>query len=110
MTKTVRGSSVGTWMGRRTDLGMSILFIENKDCSFRYSWMTLKMAGQTQNMAPMWKKLMKNVDLDETTSFLDHVYLGCTQCECKPNEIIIEECREIFESRISAGETEKLQG
>ena len=29
---------------------------------------------------------MKNVDLDEPTSFLDHVYLGCTQRECKPNE------------------------
>ena len=25
-------------------------------------------------MAPMWKKLMKHVDLDEPTPFLDHVY------------------------------------
>ena len=48
------------------------------------------MAGKKQNMAPMWKKLMKDVDLDEPTSFLDHVYLGCTQTECKPNEIIEE--------------------
>ena len=31
-------------------------------------------------------QMMKNVDVDETTSFLDHVYLGCTQRECKPNE------------------------
>ena len=44
------------------------------------------MTGKKQNMAPMWKKLMKTVDLDEPTSFLDHVYLGCTQRECKPNE------------------------
>ena len=42
-----------------------------------------------RNMAPMWKKLMKHVDLDEPTSFLDHVYLGCTQRECKPNGIIM---------------------
>ena len=28
----------------------------------------------------------------------------------KPNEIIVEEYREMSESRISAGETEKLQG
>ena len=34
---------------------------------------------------------MKNVDLDELTSCLDHVYLGCTQRECKPNESIIEQ-------------------
>ena len=53
---------------------------------------------------------MKNVDLDEPTSFLDHVYLGCTQRECKPNEIIIENFKEIFESRISAGANEKLLG
>ena len=39
----------------------------------------IKMAGKMQKMAPMWKKLMKDVDLDEPTSFLDHVYLGCTQ-------------------------------
>ena len=51
-----------------------------------------------------------NVDFDEPTSFLDHVYLGCTQRECKPNEIMIEECTKMFESRISAGATEKLPG
>ena len=37
----------------------------------------IKMSGKKQNLAPMWKKLMKNVDGDELTSFLDHVYLGC---------------------------------
>ena len=39
-------------------------------------------------------------------------YLGCTQRECKPNENIIKEYREIqmFESRICAGATEKLPG
>ena len=36
----------------------------------------IKMAGKKQNLAPMWKKWMKNVDIDEPTSFLDHVYLG----------------------------------
>ena len=40
---------------------------------------------------------MKNVDSDEPTSFLDHVYLGCTQRECKPNAIIIEEKTKMFE-------------
>ena len=53
----------------------------------------IKMAGKKQNMAHLWKKLMKNVDLDEPTSFLDDVYLGCTQRECKPNEIISDEYR-----------------
>ena len=68
------------------------------------------MAGKKQNMAPMWKTLMKNVDMDEPISFLDHVYLGCTQRECKPNETITEQYKKMFESRNSAGASDKLPG
>ena len=39
----------------------------------------IKLAGKKQNLDPMWKVLNKEVDLREPTSFLDHVYLGCTQ-------------------------------
>ena len=46
---------------------------------------------------------MKNVDVDEPTAILDHVYLGCTHRECKANEITTEENTKMFESRISAG-------
>ena len=66
------------------------------------------MAGKKQTVAPMWKKLMMLVD--EPTSFLDHVFLGCAQGECKPNEHVFEEYTKMFESRISAGATEKLPG
>ena len=55
------------------------------------------MAGKKHNMSPMWKKLMNLGDLGEPTSFLDHVYLGCTQCECKPNQKIIEQYKKMFE-------------
>ena len=61
-------------------------------------------------MAPMWKRSVKNVDVGEPTSFLDHVYLGCTQRECKANEIIFEQKTQMFESRFSPGVTEKLPG
>ena len=70
----------------------------------------IKMAGKKQNLAPMWKKLVKDVDIEEPTSFLDHVYLGCTQRECKPNEKNFGQYNKMFESRISAGATEKLPG
>ena len=53
---------------------------------------------------------MKHVDLDEPTSLLDNVCWGCIQRECKPNEIIIDEYRKMFESRMSAGATEKIPG
>ena len=53
---------------------------------------------------------MKDVDILEPTSFLDHVYSGCTQRECKPNEKIIGQYNKMFESRISAGAIEQLPG
>ena len=72
--------------------------------------MTPKWMGKKQNLAPMWKKLTKNVVIKEPTLFVDNVYVGCTQRECKPNEKIIEWYNKMFESRISAGATEKLPG
>ena len=39
----------------------------------------IKLAGKKQHIDPMWKVLNKEVDLGEPTSFLDQVYLGCTQ-------------------------------
>ena len=68
----------------------------------------INMAGKKQNMAPMWKKMMNIVDIDEPTSFLGNK--ECTRRECKPNEAIIEQCKKMFESRISSGATEKLPG
>ena len=39
----------------------------------------IKLARKKQNIDQMWNVLKKEVDLGEPTSFLDHVYLGCTQ-------------------------------
>ena len=54
------------------------------------------------------KLLNKEVDLGEPTSFLDHVYLGCTQRECEISKDIVDNYRIMFELRISAGGVEKL--
>ena len=97
MGKAVRGGLVGAWMDSPKT---RINFIGTRGRP--------KNVGKKQNMAPMWKKSMKHVDLDEPTSFLDHVYLGCTQRVCKPNEITIEECRKMKESPISDGAAEKI--
>ena len=66
----------------------------------------IKLAGKKQNISPTWKILMKDLDLGEPKSFLDHVCLGCT--EKKISKDIVDEYRSMFESRISAGATEKL--
>ena len=68
----------------------------------------IKLAGKKQNINPTWKFLMKDVDLGEPTSVLDHVYLGCTQRECQISKDIVDNYRSMFESRISAGAMEKL--
>ena len=74
----------------------------------------IKLAGEKQNISPTWKILMKDVDLGEPTSFLDHVYLGCTQRECTISHDIVTNYRDMFESRICAGGKEnylqELQG
>ena len=49
------------------------------------------MAGRSRILASMWKKLMKDVDIEEPTSFLDHVFFVLhIQRRCKPNEKIVE--------------------
>ena len=56
----------------------------------------------------MWTLLNEEVDLGEPTSFLDHVYLGCTQRQCEISKDIVDNDRTTLESRISAVGTEKL--
>ena len=53
---------------------------------------------------------MIHVGLVEPTSFLDYMYLICTQRDCNPNEGLLDEYRKMFESRFSAGETQELPG
>ena len=68
----------------------------------------IDLAGKKQNINPMWKVYVKEVDLREPTSFLDHVYLGCTQRECQISKDIVDNYRNMFGSRISARAMEKL--
>ena len=41
----------------------------------------------------MWKVLNQDVDLGEPTSFLYHVYLGCTQRQCEISKDIVDNYR-----------------
>ena len=68
----------------------------------------IKLAGKRQNLDPMWKVLNKEIGLGEPTSFLDHVYLGCTQRQCEICKDIVDNYSAMFDSRISAVRVEKL--
>ena len=68
----------------------------------------IKSAEKKHNIDPMWQVLNQEGDLGEPSSFLDHVYLGCTQRQCEVSKDIVDYNRTMFESRISAGRVEKL--
>ena len=56
----------------------------------------IKFAGKKQNIDPMWEVLGGGVDLGEPTSFLNHVYLGCTQRQCEISKDIVDNYRNMF--------------
>ena len=87
--KRVRRSPNRNWMVTGFELG--ILLVPWKHGLFSSIYVDdIKISEEKQTMGPMCKKLMKNVDLEDPTSFLDNEYLECTQRECKTNEIIFE--------------------
>ena len=94
--------------GRKFQIGNVSLYHREKGLFFSVYVDDIKLAGKKQNLDPMWKILNKEVDLGEPTSFLDHVYLGCSQRQCQRSKDTVDNYRTIFESRISAARVEKL--
>ena len=64
--------------------------------------------GKETKLDPMCKVLVKDSNMGEPTSFLDHVYVGCNQRGCQTSKDIQDKYRNMFESWISAGTFEKL--
>ena len=89
-TKSVRSSFGRTVMGKaiwENSIEVRLGEVSNWECFFVHREKgeflsvcvdDIKLAGKKQNIDPIWKVLNKEVDLGEPTSFLDHVYLGCT--------------------------------
>ena len=96
-------------VGKRSQTGDAYSLNQEKGLFFSVYVDDIKLAGKKQNINPMWKVLNKEFDLGEPTSFLDHVYLGCTQRECQINTDIVDNYRNMFECRISAGAMENCQ-
>ena len=71
-------------------------------------WMTSNWQERNKILIRCGKYSIKKVDLGEPTSFLDHVYLGCTQRQCEVSQDIVDNYRTMCESRFSAERVEKL--
>ena len=99
---------IETWLGENSKLWMSLCASWKKKLFLSVVVDDFEVAGKKQNLDPMWKVLNKEVDLGELTSFLDHLYLGCSQRQCEISKDIVDNYRTMLELRISAGGTEKL--
>ena len=107
MGKAIWENPIEIWLGEGFQLGMPIRTPWKRNilicvCGWH------QIGWKETNVHPMWKLLNKEVDLGEPRSFLDHVYLGCTQRQCEISKDIVDNYRTMFESRISAAWTEKL--
>ena len=67
-----------------------------------------KTTGKKPIIDRLQKVPIKDVTLGEPTSFLDNVYLGCSQRECQKSTDIVDKYRNRFESKISVGAAEEL--
>ena len=108
MEKAKGENPIEVRLGERFPIGNAHSFTEKKGYSYLCMWMTFKLAGKEQNSDPKSKVLNKEVDLGQHTSLVDHKNLECTQRQCEISKDIVDNYRAMFESRISAGGTEKL--
>ena len=108
MRKAIWENPIEIRLGESFEIGNVFLYIVKKGLYLSVCVDDIKLAGKKQNLDPMWKVLNKEVDLGEPTSFLDHVYLGCTQRQCEISKDVVDNYRTMFESRISAVRAEKL--
>ena len=76
--------------GRKFQIVNVSLFIVKKGLFLSVCDTDIKLAGKKLSIDPIWKVLNKEVDLGEPTSFLDHVYLVCTQRHCEISKYIVD--------------------
>ena len=106
MGKAIWENPVEVRLGKGFHLGMLIRTPWKRVVLICVCWW--HQVGWKETIDPMWKVLNKEVDLGEPTSFLDRVYLGCTQRQCELSKDIVDNYWTMFESRINAEWTEKL--
>ena len=70
----------------------------------------MKMARTIQkNMPKMWAILQKKIDLEDQVSFIDQVFLGCTQRATQVNNSIVVERQKLFSKLISTNADVKTE-
>ena len=82
MGEAIGESSFGTRLEKSSKLGVFVRKTKKKGLFLPVYVDDIKPAGQKQNIDPMWKVPMKEVDVGEPT-FLNYVYFSCTRMSNK---------------------------
>ena len=94
-------------VGTRFQIGNACSYTVKKGLFLSLYVDDIKNGWNEAKLFPTWKILMQDVDLGQPTSFLDHVFWGCSENVCQRSKDIVANHREMFEYRISARATEK---
>ena len=94
-------------VGKKFLTGNVSLSTEQEDYSYPCVWTISNWQVRQKTQNRFGKFSWKTLTRENQTSFLDHVYLGCTQRECKIRTDIVANYRDMFETRISAGAKRK---
>ena len=95
-------------VGRRFLIGNAYSYTLKKDYSYLCMWMPSNCLERNKTLFRCGKYSIKKLIWENKHLSFDHVYLGCTQRQCEISKEIVDNYRTMFESRISAGRTEKL--
>ena len=105
--KASRASSFKIRLGKSSKLGMLIRY-PIKGLFLSVYLDDIKLAGKEQNISPTWKILMKDGWFGRTNIIPRPCIFGLHSRECQISKDIVDNYRNMFGSRISAGATEKL--
>ena len=89
--------------GKKFLTGNAYPYTVKKGYYYPFVWTISNWQVRQKTQNRFGKFSWKTLTWENQTSFLDHLYLGCTQRECKVRTEIVANYRDMFESRISAG-------
>ena len=95
-------------VGRRFPMGKVYSYTVKKGYSYLCMWTTSNWLERKKTLIRCGKHSTQKLIWENQHLSLDHVYLGCTHRHCEMSKDVVDNHRTMFESRISAGGTEKL--
>ena len=95
-------------VGRRFPIGNASSHTVKKDYSYLCMWMTSNWLERNKTLIRCGKYSIKKSIWENQHHSLIMYTLGCTQWQCEISKDIVDNYRTMFESRTSAGATEKL--